>query len=314
MRSLVPVIAVMAAFVTQTAPVVNAQKLDLKIIDRQYSTTEYTYVAPAYFTSQSNSSVSCFGGVTCNGSTTTTGFVVPPRQISFQVRGATFILQLPDGRGVVVNCDSKFAERFAGPQGNRRSCRMPLVDDVHVEFNGDKAKLVWVVSLDGKTTQSETYKVLAVLDKPHNEANHELKANGPQKLDQPPPATATPRDVFAWFDESAPGPETPLFEAIVTARAYDGALAILRQARQGNTSVQAGTSVLDTGYHPATISLGAWQKGNPNSAPSLFYWQGEEVNAATQVMRLQMTKRAYEQMLALVAGSDIRVRPSHENR
>ena len=96
----------------------------------------------------------------------------------------------------------------------------------------------------------------------------------------------------------------------MTARAYDGALAILRQAGQGNTSVQTGTNVLDTDYHPATTNLDSWQKSNPNSAPSLFYWQGEEVNGAVQVMHFQMTKRAYEQMLALVAGSDLRVRPS----
>jgi hypothetical protein len=34
------------------------------------------------------------------------------------------------------------------------------------EFNGDKAKLKWSVSIDGRKLQSETYKVLAVLDKP----------------------------------------------------------------------------------------------------------------------------------------------------
>ena len=34
------------------------------------------------------------------------------------------------------------------------------------------------------------------------------------------------------------------------------------------------------------------------------------VNAVSPVMHFQMTKRAYEQMLALVAGSDLRVRPS----
>jgi hypothetical protein len=34
---------------------------------------------------------------------------------------------------------------------------------------GDKAKLEWVVSLDGKKTQSETYKVLGILDKPKGE-------------------------------------------------------------------------------------------------------------------------------------------------
>jgi hypothetical protein len=43
---------------------------------------------------------------------------------------------------------------------------MPLVDTIQAEFKGDKAKLEWVVSLDGKKTASETYKVLAVFDKP----------------------------------------------------------------------------------------------------------------------------------------------------
>jgi hypothetical protein len=45
------------------------------------------------------------------------------------------------------------------------------VDDVQAEFHGDNAKLVWVVSLDGKKTQSETYKVLAILDKPKGDQN-----------------------------------------------------------------------------------------------------------------------------------------------
>jgi hypothetical protein len=148
--------------------------------------------------------------------------------------------------------------------------------------------------------------------KSYDEAYRYLKANGPRKFEPPAPATtiATSQDVFVWFDESAPAPGAPLFEAVVTARAYDEALAILRQARQGNTSVQAGPNVLDTGYHPATISLDAWQKGNPKSEPSLFYWQGEEVIGATQVTHFQMTKRTYEQMMALVAGSGLRVRSS----
>ena len=40
---------------------------------------------------------------------------------------------------------------------------MPLVDDIDVEFKGKNAKLYWVVSLDGKKTESETYTILAVL-------------------------------------------------------------------------------------------------------------------------------------------------------
>jgi hypothetical protein len=121
---------------------VSAQKLDVKIVDRQDKEDEYDYAA-------------VFNNVAVAK--------------SFKVRGATLTLQLPDGRGAVVNCESKFAEHMAGRVGNRRSCRVPLVDGIQAEFNGDNAKLIWPVSLDGKKMQSETYKVVAVLDKPKND-------------------------------------------------------------------------------------------------------------------------------------------------
>ena len=149
-----------------------AQKLDVKIIDRQDNETEYTYIVPGHFSSQSNSYANCNGrdhNVNCSGSTTTSGYGTPAHQVTFRVRGATFSLQLPDQRVVVVNCESKFKERMAGPAGNRRSCRRPLVDNIQVDFHGDKAKLEWVVSLDGKKKESETYKILAVLDKPKDQ-------------------------------------------------------------------------------------------------------------------------------------------------
>jgi hypothetical protein len=144
-----------------------AQKFQVKIINRQENQTEYTYVVPGHFTSFSNGSANCSGNdynVNCYGSSTTNGLATPAHQVSFNVRGATFALQLPDGRVAVVNCESKFKERFAGPAGNRRSCRMPLVDTVEADFHGHKAKLEWVVSLDGKKKDSETYKILAILD------------------------------------------------------------------------------------------------------------------------------------------------------
>jgi hypothetical protein len=144
------------------------QKFDVKIIDRKDNETDYTYVVPGYFSSNSNSYANCNGSdsnVNCSGSTTTNGYSTPAQQVSYHVRGATFALQLPDGRVAVVNCESKFKERFAGVNGNHRSCRQPLVDDVQADFHGDNAKLEWVVSLDGKKKQTETYKVLAVLDK-----------------------------------------------------------------------------------------------------------------------------------------------------
>jgi hypothetical protein len=148
-----------------------AEKVELKvrIVDRQIHDTRYTYFVPAQFTSHSNSNANCFGTdatVNCSGSSTTTGTVTPARSGTFDVKGATFSLQLPDGRIAVVNCDSKFAENFAGRAGNHRDCRVPLIDEIQAEFDGDKAKLKWPVSIDGKKIESETYKILGILDKP----------------------------------------------------------------------------------------------------------------------------------------------------
>jgi hypothetical protein len=117
----------------------SAQKLDVKILNRQDKEDGYDYVA-------------VYNNVAVGK--------------SFKVHGATFTLQLPDGRLAIVNCESKFAEHMAGAAGNRRSCRMPLVDEIEVDFHGDNAKLIWPVSLNGKKMQSETYKILAVLAKP----------------------------------------------------------------------------------------------------------------------------------------------------
>ena len=123
-----------------TAPT-SAQKLDVKIIDRQDKEDEYPYVA-------------VYNNVAIGH--------------SFKVHGATFTLQLPDGRLAVVNCESKFAEPTEGRKKSKkpRSCRTPLVDSVQADFKGDNAKLIWPVSLDGKKVQSETYKILGILDKP----------------------------------------------------------------------------------------------------------------------------------------------------
>jgi hypothetical protein len=163
------VIAILLLFCPVSALV--AQKYEVRIVDRQDNETDYSYVVNSHFTSQSNSSANCFGTdntANCSATTTTSGYSTPAHQVSFHVRGATFTLLLPDGRSAIVNCSSKFAERMAGPSGNHRDCRMPLVDTIQAEFKGDKAKLEWVVSLDGKKTASETYKVLAVLEKPSN--------------------------------------------------------------------------------------------------------------------------------------------------
>jgi hypothetical protein len=133
-----PTIAV-AALILAGAASASAQKLTVKIIDRQDKEDTYDYAA-------------VYNNVAVGK--------------SFKVHGATFTLQLPDGRLAIVNCESKFAEHMAGRVGNRRSCRTPLVDSIEADFNGDNAKLIWPVSLDGKKMQSETYKILGILDRP----------------------------------------------------------------------------------------------------------------------------------------------------
>ena len=160
-----------AAVILQLGVSAYAAKVyDVKIVDRQNSGTQYTYVVPGYSSSNSNTNVNCYGNtnnVNCAGSTRTTGSSTPALIGSYHVQGATLTLQLPDGRVAVVNCDSKANwTDWSRADQPHRSCRTPLVNSIQAEFDGDKAKLKWSVSLDGKKMQSETYKVLAVLDKP----------------------------------------------------------------------------------------------------------------------------------------------------
>jgi hypothetical protein len=144
------------------------QNFDVKIIGRRDSQTGYSYVVPGHSNAVSNTDLNCYGSeshVNCSGSTTTTGTTMPPRWIAYNVTGATLSLQLPDGRIAVVNCESKANwTEFSKPNQHRRSCRIPLVNEIHAEFDGNKAKLEWSVSIDGKKFESETYKILALLD------------------------------------------------------------------------------------------------------------------------------------------------------
>ncbi len=132
-------LACIVALMVFSTTYASAQKFDVKIIDRQDREDSYDYAA-------------VYNNVAVGK--------------TFKVHGATFTLQIPDGRLVVVNCEGKFAERMAGPAGNRRSCRMPITNSIQTEFKGDKAKLMWPVSLDGKKIESESYKILGILDKP----------------------------------------------------------------------------------------------------------------------------------------------------
>lgn len=168
MKQALAVLGLLTLALAYDAVAAEKKVMTVKIMDRQSHDTNYTYFVPGYSTTNANGTASCYGTdstVNCSGSSRATTTSVPAHGGSFSVKGATFSLALPDGRIAVVNCDSKFVERFAGPAGNHRSCREPLIDEIQVEFSGDSAKLIWPVSIDGKKMQSETYKILGVLDK-----------------------------------------------------------------------------------------------------------------------------------------------------
>jgi hypothetical protein len=145
------------------------QKFDVKIIGRQHSASTYGFVVPSYSQTNTNANANCVSypnSVGCNGSATSTTTGHPAIAGSYQVTGATLALRLPDGRVAVVNCNSKtnWTEWSAN---THRSCRIPMLDDISVEFSGEKAMLKWVVSIDGKKYQQETYKVVAVIPAPN---------------------------------------------------------------------------------------------------------------------------------------------------
>jgi len=109
----------------------SAQRLDVKIIDRQDKEDAYDYAA-------------VYNNVAVEN---------PSR---FTVRRSHFSFLMPTS-------DCQLRKQICGAHGcsvgNRRSCRTPLVDSIQAAFNGDNAKLIWPVSLDGKKMQSETYKI-----------------------------------------------------------------------------------------------------------------------------------------------------------
>ena len=149
---------------------VHGQQMDVKIIQRQTSETGYTYQVAgrtsSYTTDRSACKESTYGKSTserCGSSSETHTTTTAPVVNNYTVTGATLSLLLPDGRIAVVNCTSKLNMTFQQTGGNRRSCRIPMVDDIQANFKGKNSKLAWPVSLDGKKLESETYTIVAIL-------------------------------------------------------------------------------------------------------------------------------------------------------
>ena len=129
MKKAIAVVLTLAASVVfllfLSAPA-SAQMVDVKIVNRQDSLSDYAYFVPGQIHSTTQSNGSCSGDVNattietgntaetsgtvdanCSGSSTTNGTVTPAHTDHYQVSGATFTLLLADGRRVVVNCRAK---------------------------------------------------------------------------------------------------------------------------------------------------------------------------------------------------------------
>ena len=151
--------------------------LNVTIVDRKSSDTLYTYVSPALATSASTPNPTCAPQLTrvtpsstsvnvhCGGTSSVKTAFRPSLERGYAVRGTTFTLKLPDGRHLVVNCDTTSALNV--DDVNRERCRTPLLDQIGVQIDGDNAKLIWPIGIDGKKNESETYRVLAILGDPN---------------------------------------------------------------------------------------------------------------------------------------------------
>lgn len=151
--NLKPIVAALMIAVFVVLPSVANDKTTVRIISGTDTTSTYVMAAPG---TQSANCTEVANSVNCTGQT------LPAITRNMNVKGHVFYLQLPDKRVVIASCDAK-TNWTDWHQGYYRDCRAPVVDTVEAEISGDKVKLIWSVSLDGKKTQSETYKILGVL-------------------------------------------------------------------------------------------------------------------------------------------------------
>jgi hypothetical protein len=151
------------ALLTLSIQAAFAEKVPVSVLYRQDSDVVYHAVVPGYSGSQADITGACTLDPDPANCPTPNQTSPAAGEVSYIVVGTTLSLRLPDGRVAVVNCVNRYSSK--GNYINRRSCGMPLVENVEAEFTGQTARLQWPIGTDGKKTESETYKVVALLDK-----------------------------------------------------------------------------------------------------------------------------------------------------
>ncbi len=159
-------VAVVAALLFAIAPNVAARALETKVTVLQSLNTTQTYqwFRPGYASSNctgratanaSGSSVSANGSLDCEA------YLRPPTSGTTRFTGHVLYLQLSDYRVIVVSCDRKVT--WTDWNSMWRDCRLPQCTTCDATISGNKVKLSWPVSLDGRKKKGETYKIESVL-------------------------------------------------------------------------------------------------------------------------------------------------------
>ena len=155
-------IGLAVASLTFSVPSAFAQKIEASVLYRQDSDNRYIAVVPGYSGPDADITGACMldpdpENCPAVDSASERG------EVNYLLVGTTLSLLLPDGRVALVNCVNRYSAK--GTYVNRRSCGMPMVEHVEAEFIGQSAKLKWQVGTDGKKIESETHKVVAMLEK-----------------------------------------------------------------------------------------------------------------------------------------------------
>lgn len=151
----------------------TAQKVPVSVLYRQDSDVTYHAVIPGYSGPNADVTGACTldpDPANCPDPNLNSD---PKGTPTYLLSGTTLSLGLPDGRIALVNCISRHSAN--GNYINRHSCGMPMSERADAEFIGQSAKLIWVLAPNGNKTESETYRVVALLPKPEN--NNQLASN-----------------------------------------------------------------------------------------------------------------------------------------
>lgn len=141
-----------------------AQKVPVNVLYRQDSDVVYHAVIPGYSGPNADVTGACTldpDPANCPDPNLNSD---PKGTPTYLLSGTTLSLGLPDGRIALVNCVSRHSAN--GNYINRHSCGMPMTERADAEFTGQSAKLSWTLASNGNKTQSETYRVVALLPRP----------------------------------------------------------------------------------------------------------------------------------------------------